>query len=195
MPDKAAFVEKLRAGDPDAVDEMVRAELPRIYNLCLRLSHNPTDAEDLSQETFVHAVRALPNFQGDSQISTWLYRIAVNVWKNRVRHDHRRHVAKHVSLSGAPDSDENDKPLDIASSERLPEDWATVGEDHRLLMQAIRGLDDEDRTVIILRDVEDRGYEEIATILDMNLGTLKSKISRAREKLRLAYRRLGGRVA
>lgn len=195
MPDKAAFVERLKAGDPGAIDEMVKAELGRIYNLCLRLSHNPTDAEDLSQETFVHAVRALPDFKGESQISTWLYRIAVNVWKNRVRYDHRRQAPKHVSLSGPADPDDDKKPIEIASPERAPEEWAAIGEDHRILMRAMSGLDDDDRTVLVLRDVEDRPYEEVAMILEMNLGTLKSKISRARDKLRIAYRRLGGSIA
>lgn len=171
MADKAAFVERLRAGESDAIDEMVRSELGRIYNLCLRLSRHPTDAEDLTQETFVHAVRALPGFKGESQISTWLYRIAINVWKNRVR------------------------TAETTSPEPPPEEWSALGENHLLLMRAMSGLEEDDRTVLVLRDVEDRPYEEIAMILEMNLGTLKSKISRAREKLRIAYRRLGGSIA
>jgi RNA polymerase sigma-70 factor (ECF subfamily) len=195
MPESPEFIEKLRRGDPATVDQMVKHELPRIYNLCLRLSRNPSDAEDLAQETFVHAVRSLPNFKGESQLSTWLYRIAVNVWKNRVRYDRRRASGKHVSLSGPAGDDEDEAPLDLPGLDRPPEEWVALQSEHQLLLQAMTLLDDEDRVVIVLRDLEDRPYEEIADILKLNLGTLKSRISRAREELREVLRRLGGRVS
>ena len=192
MSDSPAFIEKLRKGDPDAVDQMVRAELPRIYNLCIRLSRNPTDADDLSQETFVHAVRALSSFKGEALLSTWLYRIAVNVWKNRVRYESRRQKTRHVSLSQARSLEPDSEPLDIPGADRPPEEWAALTDDHRLLLEAMDELEQDDRAVLTLRDIEDRPYEEIAKILSMNLGTLKSRISRAREKLRIVFRRLGG---
>jgi RNA polymerase sigma-70 factor, ECF subfamily len=192
MSDNPAFVEKLRRGDPDSVDQMVKAELPRVYNLCYRLSRNAADAEDLAQETFVHAVRGLPNFKGESLLSTWLYRIAMNVWKNRVRYERRRHTTRHISLSGPRMPDGEEQPMDLAGADRLPEQWAELQADHRLLLEAMKNLDDEDRTVLVLRDLEDRPYEEIADILNMNMGTLKSRISRAREKLRVAFRRIEG---
>jgi len=195
MSDNPEFIEKLRQGDPDAVDLMVKAELPRIYNLCLRLSRNPTDADDLSQETFVHAVRALANFKGDSLVSTWLYRIAVNVWKNRVRYESRRLKSRHVSLSQARSLEPDSEPLDIPGADRPPEEWAALSDDHRLLLEAMDELDQDDRAVLTLRDIEDRPYDEIARILSMNLGTLKSRISRAREKLRGIFRRRGGRAS
>lgn len=193
MADSVEFVDRLRHGDTAAIDAMVKAELPRIYNLCLRLSRNPSDAEDLVQQTFVNAVRGLVSFKGESQVSTWLYRIAVNTWKNRVRYERRRQQSKHVSLSGARNAEGEDEPMDIAGLDRPPEEWVALHSDHQILLQAIAILDNEDRGVIVLRDMEGRSYEDIADILNMNLGTLKSRISRAREKLRVVFRRLGGR--
>ncbi len=195
MPDNPALIEKLRSGDPEAVEQMVKAELPRIYNLCLRLSRNPTDADDLTQETFVHAVRALSNFKGESLVSTWLYRIAVNVWKNRVRYETRRQKSRHVSLSQARSLEPDSEPLDIPGADRPPEEWAALSDDHRLLLEAMDQLEPDDRAVLTLRDIDDKPYDEIAKVLTMNLGTLKSRISRAREKLRVIFRRLGGRAS
>ena len=195
MPDNPQFLEKLRRGDPAAVNEMVKKELPRVYNLCLRLSHNTADAEDLSQETFVHAVRALAEFKGESLLSTWLYRIAVNVWKNRVRYERRRHTTKHISLSSPRGQNGDDEEqMELPGLDRRPEEWAAIADDHRRLLDAMGRLDEEDRLVLVLRDIEDRPYEEIANMLEMNLGTLKSRISRAREKLREMYYRVGARL-
>lgn len=193
MAADAAFISALRRGDAAAIDQMVKNELPRVYNLCLRLTQNTVDAEDLSQETFVNAVRALPGFKGEAQLSTWLYRIAVNCWKSRVRYEKRRHRSKHISLSGAPDED-GAEALDLPGNDRRPEEWASIAEEHRRALEALNRLDDDDRAVLVLRDIEDRPYNEIALILQLNLGTLKARISRAREKLREIYHRVGGRV-
>jgi RNA polymerase sigma-70 factor (ECF subfamily) len=176
-------------GDPAAVARLVRGELPRVYNLCLRLTQNPADADDLSQEVFIKAVRALEAFRGQSSFSTWIYRIAMNTWKNRVRYEKRRHMTAHVSINRTDETENGTLPeLDLEDPTPRPDQSFERREKNEQVMRALRLLDDDDRAIIVLRDVEDRSYEEIADIMDLNLGTVKSRLSRAREQLRHIFR-------
>jgi RNA polymerase sigma factor (sigma-70 family) len=190
--DSGDLLHRIHAGDADAMEEMVHEELPRIYNLCLRLCRRAADAEDLCQDIFIRAVRAVPQFKGDSSFSTWLYRIAVNTWKNRVRYEKRRFFGRHVSLTGNVDGMEGETPdLDLPDAGMGPAEQVELSEEHRRLLAAIEHLDPDDKTIVLLRDMEDKAYEEISAALGMNIGTVKSRLSRAREKLREIFHRLG----
>ena len=155
-----------------------------VYNLALRLSGNKSDAQDIAQDAFLKAVRGLGELREESFAGTWLYRITVNVWKNRVRSEKRRSFWKTFSLGWGADGDEKsalqvqapDAPLDAALEKR---------DEKTALEKALAQLDPEDRAMLVLREIDGRSYQEIADITEKPLGTVKSGISRAREALRL----------
>lgn len=168
---------------PADFEAAMRAQGPKIYTLAVRLAGNAADGQDLAQETFLHAYKAWGKFRGDSDVGTWFYRICINCWKNRVRYEKRRSFWKHFSLDRRPDNDETPAP-------ELPSNEAPLGKsmeevDQRALLH--RGLDKlepQDRAILILREMEDRSYEEIADMLEIPVGTVRSRLSRSREKLR-----------
>ncbi len=157
------------------------------YNLALKLTGNPSDAEDLSQDALLRAVKALPRFRGDSSLSTWLYRIVLNTWKNRVRSESRRGLWKFISLDWLPQEDE--KREEFFKSNEPPVDHSLLqAERFGEISAALAKLDDESRAVIVLRDIEEKSYEEISEILDIPLGTVKSRLARARDGLKEMYK-------
>ena len=156
----------------------------RVYNLALRLTGSPSDAEDLAQDALIRALKALPNFRGDSAASTWVFRIVVNTWKNRVRSEKRRRLWLMVPLErffgkGDEESEEtlkaDDPPLDaeLESSESADQ-----------VQKALLTLDAESRAVVVLREIDGLAYDKIAQTLDLPEGTVKSRLSRARAALR-----------
>lgn len=188
---QAQFLERLRSGDALAFNRLVEERHGDIYALLYRLTEDPEEARDLTQETFLQAFRNIAGFRGEADLRTWLYRIAVNQARNRWRWWKRRRRDKTVSLD-APASDENATPLsanltnDGASD---PEQQALARERERALLSALSTLSRPYREVIVLRDIEGLSYEEVAQALDMNIGTVKSRLSRGRDELR---RRLEG---
>jgi RNA polymerase sigma-70 factor, ECF subfamily len=185
--DNPELVERLRNGDTAAIDEMVHAELPRIYNLCLRLSRNPSEAEVIASDAFVNAIRSLPTYRGELPVTTWIFRLAFATWKSHVRYE-KRSLSRSKAARGDDDSGQ------IAGLGRPPEEWNSLPADHQLILQGLSLLNNEDRALIVLRDMEKRSYDEIAGLLGLQNSVAKLRLSRAREKLRLLYRRLGGRV-
>ena len=185
------FLERLRAGDALAFTRMVEERHGDIYALLYRLTEDPEEARDLTQETFLQAFRHLASFRGDADLRTWLYRIAVNQARNRWRWWKRRRRDRTVSLD-APVSDSLDAPLSagLAGDEGLdPERQALARERELALHAALQTLSRPYREVIVLRDIEGLSYEEVASTLDLNVGTVKSRLSRGRNELR---RRLEG---
>ena len=185
------FLERLRAGDPLAFNRLVEERHGDIYALLYRLTEDPEEARDLAQETFLQAFRHLASFRGDADLRTWLYRIAVNQARNRWRWWKRRRRDRTVSLD-APVSDGQETPLSagLAGGEGLdPERQALARERERALHAALRSLSRPYREVIVLRDIEGLSYEEVAATLDLNVGTVKSRLNRGRAELR---RRLEG---
>lgn len=155
-----------------------------VYNLALRLSGNKADAQDIAQDAFLKAVRGLGNLREQSFAGTWLYRITMNVWKNRVRSEKRRSFWKTFSLGLGDDEDE--KPALQVQAPDDPVDAAIEKRDEKAALEkALAQLDPEDRAMLVLREIDGRSYAEIAGITDKPLGTVKSGISRAREALRL----------
>ena len=185
------FLERLRAGDALAFNRLVEERHGDIYALLYRLTEDPEEARDLTQETFLQAFRHLANFRGDADLRTWLYRIAVNQARNRWRWWKRRRRDRTVSLD-APVSEENDAPLSagLAGGDgQDPECQALAREREAALHAALKSLSRPYREVIVLRDIEGLSYEEVAATLDMNVGTVKSRLNRGRTELR---RRLEG---
>jgi RNA polymerase sigma-70 factor (ECF subfamily) len=179
------FIEKLRAGDAVAFDSFVRERTGDIYALLLRLTQDAEEARDLTQETFLHAFRSIGSFRGDADLRTWLYRIAVNQARNRLRWWRRRRRNEIVSL------DEPDPLNGISLGSRLidetcetPEACLMRQERERHLLRALATLGRDTREVVVLRDIEGFSYEEVAETLNMSIGTVKSRLSRARAELR-----------
>jgi RNA polymerase sigma-70 factor (ECF subfamily) len=157
-----------------------------VFNLSLRLTGNRADAEDLAQDALIRALRALPKFRGDSKLSTWAYTITVNTWKNRVRAEKSRGFWKTVSFGilGGPDKDPdepewepkgNDAPID----ENLEKEGTSS-----VVQKALLQLDADDRAIVVLREIDERSYGEIAEVLGLPEGTVKSRLFRARAKLK-----------
>ena len=185
------FLERLRAGEAAAFNRLVEERHGDIYALLYRLTEDPEEARDLAQETFLQAFRHLASFRGDADLRTWLYRIAVNQARNRWRWWKRRRRDRTISLD-APVSDDIDSPLSagLAGDEGLdPERQALARERELALHAALKSLSRPYREVIVLRDIEGLSYEEVADTLDLNVGTVKSRLSRGRNELR---RRLEG---
>ena len=185
------FIERLRRGEAAAFNRMVEERHGDVYALLYRLTEDPEEARDLTQETFLQAFRHLANFRGDADLRTWLYRIAVNQARNRWRWWKRRRRDRTVSLD-APAREGSDAPLSAGlegSPGADPEQQTLSRERERALHAALSSLARPYREVLVLRDIEGLSYEEVADALDLNVGTVKSRLSRGRNELR---RRLEG---
>jgi RNA polymerase sigma-70 factor, ECF subfamily len=185
------FLERLRAGDAMAFNRLVEERHGDIYALLYRLTEDPEEARDLTQETFLQAFRHLASFRGDADLRTWLYRIAVNQARNRWRWWKRRRRDRTVSLD-APVAEGADTPLSagLAGDEGLDPERQTLARERELVLHAaLQSLSRTYREVIVLRDIEGLSYEEVAVALDLNVGTVKSRLNRGRTELR---RRLEG---
>jgi RNA polymerase sigma-70 factor, ECF subfamily len=184
------FLDRLRAGDAAAFDFLVSEHSPGIYALLYRLTEDPEEARDLTQETFLQAFRAVANFRGDADLRTWLYRIAVNQARNRWRWWRRRRRNVTVSLDATDEEHERPLAAQLRDERSVDPEQATLAhERERLLTQALRSLSRVYREVVVLRDIEGLSYEEVAATLEISVGTVKSRLSRGRNELR---RRLEG---
>jgi RNA polymerase sigma-70 factor (ECF subfamily) len=172
----AALVARMRAGDEDAFREFVDAYQDRIVTVVARVAGSGADAEDLAQETFIKAIRNIHRFEGGSALFTWLYRIAVNTARDFLASRRRR---PSVPLEG-----EHGLREDPADPHDTPPDALLRRERQRAVHAALELLPEPFRTTLILRDLEGNSYEEVADILDISIGTVESRIFRARCKLR-----------
>ena len=179
------LVDRFKSGDQSAFDEMVSRYWDRIYSMVHQLLRNQQDAEEVTQDAFIRAHRGLVNFRGDSAFSTWLYQIATNLARNRYWYWWRRKRDKSVSFD-APVSSENDMTLaDIIPAEvESPDDIAVNQEFVNRIGEGMEKISAKHREILVLRNVKNLSYEEIAAILVISVGTVKSRIARARESLR-----------
>jgi len=179
------LVDRFRGGDSSAFDEMVTRYWNRIYSMVNQLLRNPQDAEEVTQDAFIRAHRGLANFRGDSAFSTWLYQIATNLARNRYWYWWRRKRDKSVSFD-APVGPENDLTLaDVISAEvETPDDITVTQEFVSRIGSGMDRLGAKHREILVLRNIKNLTYEEIADILGISIGTVKSRIARARESLR-----------
>jgi RNA polymerase sigma-70 factor (ECF subfamily) len=150
----------------------------------LRLTEDPEEAGDLTQETFVSALKAIKTFRGDAELRTWLIRIAINSSRNRFRWWKRRRRDRTISLDATIGDSQTTVGDMIESSAKNPEETAIRLERERSLRQAMTEIQDIYREAIVLCDIEGYSYDEIGRMLDINIGTVKSRIARGREELR-----------
>jgi RNA polymerase sigma-70 factor, ECF subfamily len=180
----AEFLERLRAGDAQAFDTLVVRYSGDVYAFLVRLTSEQEEARDLTQETFLRALKAVKNFRGDADLKTWLFRIAINESRNRVRWWKRRRGDSTVSL----DDEGHDSGMALGGrlsvKTESPEDETLRRERERALHKALGELPINFREAVVLRDIEGFSYEEVALALETNVGTVKSRIARGREELR-----------
>ncbi len=174
--DERLLVARLRAGEEDAYRELVDTYQDRILTVVARVAGSHADAEDLAQETFLKAFGAIDRFHGQSALYTWLYRIGVNTARDWVAHRRRRPA---VSLDAFPAG-----VVDPPSEEAGPLEAAGVDDLRARVRDAMDRLPEPFRTTLILRELEGHAYEEVARILDVSIGTVESRLFRARSKLR-----------
>lgn len=175
------FIERLKAGEAKAFDDFVIRYSTNVYALLIRLTEDEEEARDLTQETFLNALKAIKNFRGEADLKTWLYRIAVNESRNRFRWWKRRNRNAIVSLDAENIFGKTEDVVDVGEN---PETATLRRERERALHQALGELPANFREVIVLRDIEGLSYEEVAAALETNVGTVKSRIARGREELR-----------
>ena len=177
--DEKQLVQKAAAGDAAAVETLVERYQQQVYNLALHMVNNDADAQDLAQEAFVRAWRSLGSFHYTSQFSTWLYRLTSNICIDFLRAQKRRKVVSLTMLR-----DDEDSQWDLPDNDPLPEQQMIAAEEREALSRAFAALDPEFRQVLTLRIVNGCSYQQIGEILDLPEGTVKSRLSRAREQLR-----------
>ena len=180
-----ALVARFKAGDESAFEEMVSRYWDRIYAMVLKLLRNSQDAEEVTQDAFIRAHRGLENFRGDSSFSTWLYQIATNLARNRYWYWWRRKRDKSVSFDQPIASETTTTLAEIFPADvQSPEDVTVTNEFKARVADAMKLLNAKHREALILRNVKNLSYEEIAEKLQISIGTVKSRIARARESLR-----------
>jgi len=175
-----AFVDRLTAGDRTAYAELVEKTSARIYGLALRMLSNEQDAEDVLQETYLKAYKALPDFEKRSSLTTWLYRIAANEALMVIRK--KKPLQQSIELDD--DNDEDQAPPEIVDWRFLPEKELASAETRRMLQEAVDHLSPALRIVFLLRDVQGLSVRETADILGVNENVVKTRLVRARLKLR-----------
>lgn len=187
----ARLVKAAKNGDTAAFEELVALFEQRVYRLCLHLTGNHNDAEDLAQETFLKAYAGLGGFREEAGFGTWLHRITVNLWTSELR---RRKRGQPSSLD-APLETEEGEELDRLVVDPLPgpDEILDQKETRRLLVQALNALSPEHRAILVLREIQGCQYEEIARILACPVNTVKSRLNRARSALRRSMTHMVGR--
>jgi RNA polymerase sigma-70 factor (ECF subfamily) len=178
------LVKAFQGGDKRAFDQLVIRHKDRIFNLCCRFLGDYDEANDSAQEAFVRAYGSLKTFRLESSFSTWLYRIAVNTCKNKLGSSAYKEKRKTASLGNPGNHEDRSFPMEIQNGSPSPLARMEEKERSRLLQTALDALPMESKAVVALRDIEGLSYDEIAEITGLNLGTVKSRIARARTELR-----------
>lgn len=174
------LIRRAQRGDADAFEQLLLEHQKNVYNLCYRMAGNPDDAMDLSQETFLRAWRCLDQYQFASAFSTWLYRLCSNICIDFLR---RRRRQQTVPLT-FEDADGEEQTYAVPDAQPLPEEQVDLKLTRETLAAAMAQLLPEHRAVLQLRVVNEMSYEQIADVLDIQIGTVKSRLSRARNQLK-----------
>lgn len=178
-PDEAELLDRSRRGDLEAFNRIVRAYQNRVYNLCLRMLGSAPAAEDAAQEAFISAYRGVSRLRG-TNLQSWLFRIAANACIDELR---RRRRQPQLSLD-APGRDD-ERPIDVPDASAGPETLALQGELSAALQAELGRLPPDQRLAVVLCDIEGLSYESVAETMGTSVGTVKSRISRGRARLRL----------
>jgi len=183
-----SLLRRLRDRDERAFRELLELHRDRVYNITFRMLGNRAEAEDVAQEVFISVFKTIDHFREESKFSTWLYRVAVNHCKNRIKYLARRHDRDRDELDETSHQ-QNGATLGAPIRAAQPDRALEGAQMERLLQEAIGNLDDDHRIVVVLRDVEDLSIEEICEITGLPDGTVKSRLHRARLALRKKLQR------
>ncbi|WP_283115397.1 sigma-70 family RNA polymerase sigma factor [Intestinimonas timonensis] len=175
------LVERAKKGDETAFEVLVTDNEKRIYNLCRRLTGNPEDAAELTQEAFLNAWRGLSRFQGESSFSTWLYRLASNACIDFLRKEKRR---QNLSMTVSLDDEEEARQVELPDERYAPERELERTEVRQAVAAGLERLTPDHRQVLVMREINGLSYAEIGAVLGLEEGTVKSRIARARNALR-----------
>ena len=175
------LVERVQKGDQQAFNLLVQKYQPRIIKLIARYVNNASDVEDVAQEAFIKAYRALKNFRGDSAFYTWMYRIAINTAKNHLVASGRRNPTSGAAVD-AQEAEQYESGVALREY-ATPENELLAEEIKQVVNRAIQNLPEDLRTAITLRELEGLNYEDIAAVMDCPIGTVRSRIFRAREAI------------
>ncbi|MDD5680742.1 MAG: sigma-70 family RNA polymerase sigma factor [Candidatus Omnitrophica bacterium] len=181
----SALIKAFRNGDKSAFDKLVLKYKDNVFNLCYRFLGNYEEADDYAQETFIKVYRGLAGFRFESAFSTWLYRVTVNTCKNRLSSLEFRHSKKMIAIDGGRDNEDCRKTntIDIKDDSPSPKAALERKEKEILIQQTIESLPPDQRMIILLRDIEGLSYAEMAEISGYKIGTVKSRLARARQAL------------
>jgi len=178
------LIRRLKDRDERAFTELIELQGDRVFNVCFRLLGNREEAEDMAQEVFINAFKYIDSFAGDSKLSTWLYIIAKNVSKNRIKRLVVRHDRSKAEFDEQIGRNAAAAAVTAPSQPKRPDEHVEGLELEKIMQQAIAELDEDHRILIVLRDIEELSYEEIAAITELAEGTIKSRLHRARLALR-----------
>jgi RNA polymerase sigma-70 factor (ECF subfamily) len=184
----ASLIARFRKGEEEAFDELVRKHQQRVFNIAYQVLRNFEDANEVAQDSFVKVYQHLAEFRGESAFTTWLYQIVTNLARNRVRYNQRRHKDDSVSLDCGEDDESGQPHIQPADPAQTPDKIAAVAEQTRVIERAMEQLSEAHREVLVLRVLQELSYEEIAAVLECSIGTVKSRIARAREELQKVLR-------
>jgi len=175
------LVKGLKSGEREAFEMLAKAYEKKIFATAMRFTKNTEDAADITQDVFLRIYRYINMFKGQSSLATWIYRITVNLCTDTQKKDN---VRRNMETESAVSDDGELIELQIADTAKNPDEEYESKENIQIVREAINELSDEHKSIIILRDIEGLTYEEICEILNVSLGTVKSRISRARERLK-----------
>ncbi|MGD8226745.1 MAG: sigma-70 family RNA polymerase sigma factor [Desulfobacteraceae bacterium] len=184
----AILIRAFREGDRAAFDNLVLKHKDRVFNLCYRLLGDYEEANDSAQEAFIKVYGSLKKFRFESAFSTWLYRITVNTCKNKLKSSAFRQKKKMIPIDNPVSGKRTQPDREIQDESQSPAMELEKKERMRIIQEAINALPAEQKEVVTLRDIEGFSYEEVAEITGFNLGTVKSRLARARQDLRKKLR-------
>lgn len=195
-PSERRFIARLQQRDEHAFNEFVQAFEQQVFRLVFRMLGRRDEAEDAVQEVFVQVFKGIDRFRGDAQLSTWVYRIAINICKNRIKYLSRRHAEAQDELEPAAERGSLEQGSGLTTGELSRPDQVAMGRQAEdIVKRCIWELEPDFREVLVLRDVEDLTYDEICEITGLAEGTVKSRIHRARGMLKAKVNRaLGGGI-
>jgi len=173
------LVEQSKQGNNEAFEQLVKLYQNKVFALCYQLTNNQSDAQDLAQDAFIKAYKSLSGFRNEADFGTWIHRITVNLWINI-----KRRKKPEVSLDATITTDNGEMSHDVPSNDETPDEKLERKEFNSLVKLALNNLSEEHRTVLILREMQGYNYDEIAQVMDCSLGTVKSRINRARQNLK-----------
>ncbi|MDD3844917.1 MAG: sigma-70 family RNA polymerase sigma factor [Syntrophorhabdaceae bacterium] len=188
------YVALCREGEPAAFEVLVRRHQKRMFNIAYRMTGNYEDAGDVVQEAFLSAYRTIKQFRGEAKFSTWLYGIVVNHARNRMRQTNSRSYHEPVRFDDPPSREEGGPAIDPPSRDISAVDLLVQKETQQKVQSCINGLDKEHREVLVLRDIQGFSYEEITGMLGIPDGTVKSRLSRARNALKDSLKKVFGDI-